>query len=71
MYNILFDFRPKSFTGEDTVELQVHGGIAVVKGLLAVLSTLPNLRPAAPGEFSKQAFSNDRLDLTQVEAGIL
>lgn len=58
---------PGSFTGEDVVELHVHGGAAVVADLLTALARLPGLRPAEPGEFTRRAFDNGRLDLTQVE----
>lgn len=59
---------PASFTGDDTVELHLHGGPAVVAGVLAALSAVPGLRPALAGEFSRRSFENGRLDLTQVEA---
>lgn len=58
---------PKSFTGEDCFELQVHGGVAVVSAVLNALSTIPNLRLAKPGEFTKRAFFNGKMDLTEVE----
>lgn len=58
---------PASFTGEDTVELHLHGGRAVTDGVLAVLGRCPGLRPAEPGEFSRRAFANGRLDLTAAE----
>jgi tRNA modification GTPase len=58
---------PSSFTGEDVVELQLHGSIAVVKAVLALLSTFPNTRLAEPGEFTRRAMENGKLDLTQVE----
>lgn len=58
---------PKSFTGEDVVELHVHGSPAVVDAVLTALSALPGLRPAAAGEFTRRALENDRLDLAQVE----
>jgi tRNA modification GTPase len=58
---------PASFTGEDVLELQVHGSRAVLAGLLDGLASLPGLRPAEPGEFSKRAFLNGRLDLTAAE----
>ncbi len=58
---------PRSFTGDDVVELQTHGSIAVVSALLDVLSGLPGLRPAEPGEFTRRALENGCLDLTQVE----
>ncbi|KAK4872107.1 hypothetical protein RN001_016231 [Aquatica leii] len=58
---------PHSFTGEDICEFQVHGGLAVVASILRVLGTLPNLRLAAPGEFTRRAFYNGKLDLTEAE----
>ncbi|PYG26551.1 tRNA uridine-5-carboxymethylaminomethyl(34) synthesis GTPase MnmE [Pelagimonas varians] len=57
-----------SFTGEDVVELQVHGSVAVVSAILRELGTLDGLRMAEPGEFTRRAMDNGRLDLTQVEA---
>ena len=58
---------PHSFTGEDTAELQVHGSPAVVRALLRGIATLPGLRLAEAGEFTRRAFLNGRLDLTEVE----
>ncbi len=58
---------PNSFTGEDVVEFQVHGGKAVVEGILKALSDLPDFRLAEPGEFTYRAFENGKLDLTQAE----
>jgi tRNA modification GTPase len=58
---------PASFTGEDVLELQIHGGRAVIAGLLDALAGLPGLRAAEPGEFSRRAFLNGRLDLTAAE----
>ena len=58
---------PGSFTGEDVVELHLHGGRAVVDGVAEALSRLPGLRPAEPGEFSRRAFLNDKMDLTEAE----
>jgi tRNA modification GTPase len=58
---------PNSFTGEAVAELQVHGGRAVVAALLAALGTLPGLRLAEPGEFTRRAFENGKLDLTAAE----
>jgi tRNA modification GTPase len=58
---------PHSETGEDMAELQLHGGRAVVAATLKALGRLPGLRPAEPGEFTRRAFHNGRLDLTQVE----
>ena len=57
---------PGSFTGEDVVELQIHGGRAVREALFAALAAL-KLRPAEPGEFSRRAVENGRLDLTRAE----
>ena len=72
---------PHSFTGEDVLELQAHGGPVVLQLLLARclelaarsdpstgLAVLPGLRLAAAGEFSERAFLNDKIDLTQAEA---
>jgi tRNA modification GTPase len=59
---------PRSETGEDTAELQLHGGRAVVAAVLAVLGKLDGFRLAEPGEFTRRAFENGQLDLTQVEA---
>ena len=58
---------PKSFCGEDTAEFHLHGGRAVVLAVLRGLAKLPGLRPALPGEFTRKAFLNGKLDLTQVE----
>jgi tRNA modification GTPase len=58
---------PRSFTGEHVAEFHVHGGPAVIAGLLAALSRLPGCRSAAPGEFSRRAFENGKLDLTSTE----
>ena len=58
---------PRSFTGEDVVELHVHGGRAVAGALSDALVSL-GLVPAEPGEFSKRAFLNGKLDLTRAEA---
>lgn len=58
---------PASFTGEDVAELHLHGGRAVVAAAAAALGALPGLRPAEPGEFTRRAFANGKLDLTAVE----
>src|SRR5262247_1426491 len=58
---------PRSETGEDMAELQVHGGRAVITAVLAALAKLPGLRPAEAGEFTRRAFENGRMDLTAVE----
>lgn len=59
---------PHSFTGEDVLELQGHGGPVVLDLLLKRITELPHLRIARPGEFSERAFLNDKLDLAQAEA---
>ena len=58
---------PASSTGEDVVELHCHGGRAVVDAVIAALSGLDGLRPAEPGEFTRRAFENGRIDLTEAE----
>jgi tRNA modification GTPase len=58
----------RSFTGEPSAELQMHGGRAVVAAALAALERMDGLRLAGPGEFTRRAFENGRLDLAQVEA---
>ncbi|WP_294909547.1 tRNA uridine-5-carboxymethylaminomethyl(34) synthesis GTPase MnmE [Tatumella sp. UBA2305] len=59
---------PNSFTGEDVLELQGHGGPVILDLLLKRIVALPGLRIAKPGEFSERAFLNDKLDLAQAEA---
>lgn len=59
---------PNSFTGEDVAEFHIHGGRAVQGALLRALGSMPRLRPAAPGEFTRRALLNGKLDLTQAEA---
>lgn len=56
-----------SFTGEDVVELHLHGSPAVVAAVLGALGEMEDLRPAAAGEFTRRALDNGRLDLAQVE----
>ena len=58
---------PNSFTGEDVVELHLHGSTAVVDAVLRELGTQAGLRLAEAGEFTRRALENERLDLTQVE----
>lgn len=60
--------KPKSYTGEDMVEISMHGGNAVIKKLFKELKKKRTLRLANPGEFTKRAFENNKLELTQVEA---
>ena len=64
---VLFFAGPRSYTGENIAEFQVHGGRAVLSAVAASLSAL-GLRPAEPGEFSRRAVENGRLDLTRAEA---
>jgi tRNA modification GTPase len=64
---VLFFPAPRSETGEDVVELQVHGGRAVIAAVFDALSRIEGLRPAEPGEFTRRAFENGKLDLTGVE----
>ena len=59
---------PNSFTGEDIIEFQGHGGPIILDMLLKAILAIPNVKMAKPGEFSEQAFLNDKLDLTQAEA---
>lgn len=58
---------PGSETGEDIVELHLHGGPAVLRAVLQALATIDGLRLAEPGEFARRAFENGKLDLTAVE----
>lgn len=58
---------PASFTGEDQAELHIHGSAAVRAAILRLLSEMPMCRAAEPGEFTRRAFLNGRLDLTAVE----
>ena len=58
---------PHTETGEDTVELQCHGGRAIIAAVEAALAPLPGFRPARPGEFTRRAFANGRIDLAEAE----
>lgn len=58
---------PATVTGEDLAELHCHGGRAVIAALLSALDAMPGLRPALPGEFTRRAFENGRLDLSEAE----
>ncbi|WP_337234576.1 tRNA uridine-5-carboxymethylaminomethyl(34) synthesis GTPase MnmE [Proteus terrae] len=64
----LFFPNPNSFTGEDVLELQGHGGPIILDLLLKRILQIPGVRIANPGEFSERAFLNDKLDLAQAEA---
>lgn len=63
---IRFD-SPASSTGEDVVELHCHGGRAVVQAVLGALAAVEGLRPAQPGEFTRRALQNGRIDLIEAE----
>lgn len=65
---VLWFPQPASFTGEDVVELHLHGGRAIVASVLSALGGMQGLRLAEPGEFTRRAFAHDKLDLTQAEA---
>ncbi|MDR3424376.1 MAG: tRNA uridine-5-carboxymethylaminomethyl(34) synthesis GTPase MnmE [Alphaproteobacteria bacterium] len=65
---VLYFPAPHSFTGEDVVELHTHGGRAVAAALIEGLRALPHFRLAEPGEFSRRAFENGKMDLTEAEA---
>ncbi len=58
---------PHSFTGEDVLELHLHGSVAVVKKIYEILNSIKNVRPSEAGEFSKRAFENGKMDLLQAE----
>src|SRR6201995_3149519 len=64
---VLWFPRPASATGEDVAEFHVHGGRAVLASVFAALSSIENLRTAEPGEFTRRAFENGKLDLTEAE----
>lgn len=64
----LFFNNPHSFTGEDVLELQGHGGQIIIDLLIKRILRIPKIRMARPGEFSERAFLNDKLDLAQAEA---
>ncbi len=63
----LFFQGPNSFTGEDVIELQLHGSIAVIKKMMDEIGKIEGFRIAEPGEFAKRAFLNDKLNLSQAE----
>ncbi|MDB5562237.1 MAG: hypothetical protein JWN11_1655 [Hyphomicrobiales bacterium] len=64
---VVFFPGPHSFTGEDCAELQVHGSPAVVRAILRMFTDRPGIRLAEAGEFTRRAFDNGKLDLTEVE----
>ncbi len=59
---------PNSYTGEDVVEYHLHGGIAVIDGVMDALSNIDGHRMAQAGEFTRRAFENGKMDLTEAEA---
>jgi tRNA modification GTPase len=65
---ILYFPAPHSFTGEDVIELHTHGGRAVTNAVIAALRALPHFRLAEAGEFTRRAFENGKMDLTEAEA---
>ncbi len=65
---VLYFAAPHSFTGEDVVEFHTHGGRAVSNAVIDILQTLPNYRLAEAGEFTRRAFENGKMDLTEAEA---
>lgn len=64
---VLWFAGPHSVTGEDLAELHVHGGRAVIAAMLAALGDMAGLRAAEPGEFTRRAFANGRIDLAEAE----
>ena len=65
---VLWFAAPASVSGEDVAEFHVHGGRAIVDAVATELAAIPCVRPAEPGEFSRRAVENGKLDLTQAEA---
>jgi len=65
---VIYFESPNSFTGEDIVEYHIHGGLAIVQSFLSVLNSFDNCRMAEPGEFTRRAFENGKIDLTAAEA---
>jgi tRNA modification GTPase len=65
---VLLFTAPASFTGEDCIELHLHGSRAVVAAVFNTLETMPNIRLAEAGEFTRRAFENGKLDLVEAEA---
>jgi tRNA modification GTPase len=64
---VLFFPAPNSFTGEDCAEFHLHGGVATVAACLVALGEFPGMRQAEAGEFTKRAFLNSKIDLTEAE----
>ncbi|WP_026607785.1 tRNA uridine-5-carboxymethylaminomethyl(34) synthesis GTPase MnmE [Methylocapsa acidiphila] len=64
---VVFFPAPRSFTGEDCAEFHIHGGRAVAARLIAAIGAFPGARPAKPGEFTRRALLNGKMDLAEVE----
>ncbi|MBR6327683.1 MAG: tRNA uridine-5-carboxymethylaminomethyl(34) synthesis GTPase MnmE [Alphaproteobacteria bacterium] len=64
---VLYFKAPQSFTGEDIVEIQTHGSLAVLRSVLSSLAEIDDFRLAEPGEFTRRAFYQDKMDLTEAE----
>src|SRR5262249_31836424 len=64
---VLFFAAPASLTGEDVAEFHVHGGRAIIAGVIDALIALPGFRPAERGEYTRRAVANGRIDLTAAE----
>ena len=64
---VVFMPGPQSYTGEDTLELYLHGGPAVISHAISTLTSEPGVRLAEPGEFTRRAFEAGKLDLTEAE----
>src|SRR3984893_19354127 len=64
---VIFSPAPKSFTGEDYAEFHVHGGRAVVAAMVKAVGGIAGTRPAEPGEFTRRALLNGKMDLAEVE----
>lgn len=64
---VIFFKEPHSFTGEDMLEIHIHGSIAIIKKLFKELNSFKNLKPAEPGEFSKRAYLNNKINILEAE----
>jgi tRNA modification GTPase len=64
---VLYFPAPSSFTGEDVAEFHIHGGPAVIQGVIEALGQVPGLAAAQAGDFTRRAFANGKMDLTEVE----
>lgn len=64
---IIYFEKDRSFTGEETIEVQMHGGAAIVEAFLKALSSIKTVKAAGAGDFTRQALENGKMDLSQVE----